>query len=77
MDPDSGEKYVVLLNLADEPQQLSASVRDIWPRTIAGIDLWEGGRTEFTDGAVTADVAPHGCAAFRIASTAKPWEDQQ
>ena len=47
----------------------------MWPRTVAGIDLWEGGRTDFADGVVHAAVAPHGCAAYRIASTAKPWRE--
>ena len=66
---------MVLFNLSDSPRELSASVRDMWPRTVAGIDLWEGGRTDFADGVVHAAVAPHGCAAYRIASTAKPWRE--
>ena len=75
LEPDSGEKYVVLFNLSDEPSELSVSIHNIWPRALAGIDLWEGGRTDFADGLVRATVAPHGCAAYRVTSTPKPWRE--
>lgn len=68
LEPESGEKYVVLFNLSDEPAELSARLDGAWPHVIAGVDLWEDQRSEFVGGLVKAAVPPHGCRAFRLVS---------
>lgn len=68
LDPESGEKYVALFNLSEEPKELSVKLHCVWPRVIAGVELWEDRRVEFAGCLVKATVPPHGCAAFRMVS---------
>jgi len=71
VDSESGDIYVALFNKGDSPATVTASFRDLGPKGLRGshkaTDLWSGKTATFRKD-VTAQLAPHACALWRLSS---------
>lgn len=62
-----GERYVALFNTGEEPAEVSAELAGLGiAGTISAKELWTGEESVILDQSVSATVAPHGAAVYRL-----------
>ncbi len=76
LDQKTGDVYVALFNLSDETRSVSATIEEITlfnamdaeaiPANAAVKELWTNERSSFEGDTLTATLAPHACAVYKL-----------
>ena len=63
----NGTKYAALFNLSDETSDISVTLEELGTFPASGTELWTGEAANIKDGRLSAKLAPHACAVYKLA----------
>ena len=65
-NPVLDTQYAALFNLSDEPAVISITLKELEMEAGLALELWTNEKQDMTDSCLTAELAPHACAVYKL-----------